>query len=100
MALPAQNALREFGVKPTPHFSSQLTQDTLEKADLVLCMTTAQRDQVVEVFPGSGTKVLRLHPGMDIPNPAGKDDGEYAKVAGLIAQALQCRLQLLQAATA
>jgi protein-tyrosine-phosphatase len=89
----AANALAKLGIVPKIHRASNLSLDIAEKADLILCMTDAQVRQVIEVFPSCLAKVFRLHPDIDVPNPAGLDQEAFESVARLISKGIGNRME-------
>ena len=93
----ALNALQQLNIAPRAHYSSNLNHDIVGKADLILCMTEAQVKQVVEAFPSSFGKISRLHPEIDIPNPAGLDQSAFEGVADLIAKSIGYRIKQIMA---
>jgi PiT family inorganic phosphate transporter len=84
MTAAAVAALSARGISPGPHQSSVLTYELALEADAIYCMTGEQQEDVVRKFPFAASKTLRLHPRLDIPNPAGQDERVYHQVAFLI----------------
>jgi protein-tyrosine-phosphatase len=70
MSLPARLALRELGVPPGRHRARQLSPDLIHRADIIYVMTAAQRDAIVDMVPAAVTKIARLDPTRDVPEPA------------------------------
>ncbi|MCU1251656.1 MAG: Low molecular weight phosphotyrosine protein phosphatase [Edaphobacter sp.] len=93
----AANALCGVAVVPRAHSASNLSDDLMGRADLVLCMTDAQVSQVKQAFPASVAMVFRLHPEFDIPNPAGKGQSEFETVAAMLASAISSRMNFILA---
>jgi inorganic phosphate transporter, PiT family len=84
MTVEAEAALIARGISPEPHQSSNLTVEMALEAEAIYCMTTEQRDAVAHRFPFAASKTLRLDRQLDLPNPAGKDQAVYERVASLI----------------
>ncbi|HNS55161.1 MAG TPA: hypothetical protein PKH25_10330, partial [Syntrophales bacterium] len=81
----AAATLREKGMEAGRHRSRALTADMVERADLVLVMEEAQRDEVLRRHPGAGGKVRLLksfaaqgdEDGLDIRDPYGMTPYHY-----------------------
>jgi protein-tyrosine-phosphatase len=74
-------ALRRLGVAPHEHASREVTKDLIASAEVIFCMTDAQRQTLIERFPEAEVKVQRLDPDADIDDPRGRDDDAYHALA-------------------
>jgi protein-tyrosine-phosphatase len=88
----ARSTLTRLGVKPHEHASRPVTAKLMARADRVFCMTESQRAALVDRFPESASKVHRLDPDADLPDPSGQDPTAYMSLAERL-QAL-VRIQL------
>jgi protein-tyrosine phosphatase len=92
------NVLKEENIDARDHLSQPISTIQLKKADLIFCMTTRHRAQVLEWCPEVEKRVylLReftqdppsLQSDMDIPDPIGKPYGEYKRCFEVIKDAL------------
>jgi protein-tyrosine-phosphatase len=81
MALEAQQALTHLKV-PIPHHRSQnLSTELVAKAELIFCMTEAQRLAVLKMFPESVSKTFCLQPGVGVQEPHHERQGAFLAVA-------------------
>jgi molybdate transport system ATP-binding protein len=69
MAIEAQEALHTLNVSIHAHQSQNLTTELAARAELIFCMTEAQRQAAIEMFPEAAPKVVCLRPGMDLEDP-------------------------------
>jgi len=62
---------REHGVQLEEHVASQLTDERVRSADLILTMTKQQREQIERAWPFARGKVFRLteSEGVDVVDP-------------------------------
>jgi protein-tyrosine-phosphatase len=77
----ARSTLARLGVAPHEHASRPVTADMISRAERVFCMTEAQRADLAERFPESASKVRRLDPDADLPDPSGQDSDAYRSLA-------------------
>jgi len=91
----ARTVMKELGLNLDDHRASGITREAVEWADLILTMTTGQRDAVVRRFPDAAPKthVLKEYAstdvgGSDIQDPFLQPVEVYRKVAGEISEAL------------
>jgi protein-tyrosine-phosphatase len=77
----ARATLTGLGVTPHAHASRPVTDELMDRADRVFCMTEAQRATLVERFPKAASKVHRLDPDADLPDPSGQDSDAYHSLA-------------------
>ncbi|WP_449241655.1 low molecular weight protein arginine phosphatase [Desulfoscipio gibsoniae] len=82
----AVNVLKEMGIDLSGHKSSQINPEDIERAELVLTMTRAHRDNLKRLVPGAVNKIYTLAEyvgcGGDIPDPFGAGEEFYRTVAG------------------
>ena len=81
MTAEAVASLISFGIAPQLHSSTKLTEAMVLDADAIYCMTTQQRGAVIHRFPFAAAKTLRLDRYVDLPNPGGKEQPVYDRVA-------------------
>lgn len=81
----ASKVLRERGIDLSGHRASPLSPQDIEKADLVLAMTTAHRDILCRLVPSRANRIHTLaeYGGAagDVSDPYGQGDGVYRRVA-------------------
>jgi protein-tyrosine phosphatase len=77
----ARATLTGLGVTPHAHASRPVTHELMARADRVFCMTESQRAALVEQFPEAASKVRRLDPDADLPDPSGQDSDAYRSLA-------------------
>ena len=69
---------REAGADLSEHSSQPLTEDLLDAADRILCMTAAHRSAILRHRPDAADRVRLLDPdGGDIPDPIGGGMADY-----------------------
>lgn len=56
----AQDLMRERGLDISSHRATQLTSNFVQNANLILAMTTEQKNQIEHTFPHSKGKIQRL----------------------------------------
>lgn len=93
----AQVALRELGLEPGPHRARPLTPELVERAEVVFCMTAAQREAVLHMLPGAADKTVCLDPEGDIPDPIGSPTAVYLRCARRLHELVRGRLDELLA---
>ncbi len=87
-------ALREKGIDISGHYSRRLTPEMIRKADLLVTMTRAHRDAILEISPESAGKVFLLKSfgiaqcAADIYDPVGEALDVYRRVRDEIDAAL------------
>ena len=86
----AIEAMKKYDVDLSDHRAKQITPELIEKSDVILTMTTAQKMLLSEVA-GDKTYTLCEYAGPegDIADPFGGDLEEYEEVAQMIYFALQ-----------
>jgi protein-tyrosine-phosphatase len=92
MTRQAAQALRALGVSTGRHLSRALTSELIAHADAVYCMTSAQREAVLEMVPEAADKVFCLDPDGDIPDPIGQAAEVYRHCAARIRTRVRQRL--------
>lgn len=71
MTTEAQEALRRLRMPVPDHTTRTLTLEMLNQAEVVYCMTRAQCEAVIDMFPSAATKTKLLDPDGDIEDPIG-----------------------------
>jgi len=94
----AIKAMEELGIDLTCHSATQLTEELIKEADLILTMTQRHRDIVLIMDPGSRGKVFTLieytgegqenQKDLDIQDPFGGSIEVYRQSAAQIKKAL------------
>jgi|GEM_PF-105013 len=80
-------ALRELAIVPAAHQARLITGEQIAQAEVIYCMTAAQRAALVQQYPAAAEKAHCLDPGGDIPEPTGLAQEVYAEVARRCASA-------------
>lgn len=90
----AIEVLGEKNIDLAPHRSRALTREMIDKADLVVVMTSSQARELGRRFPEAGERVRLLTSfapgaaGEDIEDPIGGDVGTYRRIRDDIDEAL------------
>ena len=87
----AAKVLRDFDVPVQPHAARSLTAELAAEAELIFCMTKAQRQAVIELLPQVAGKTYCLHADSDVDDPIGKGMAAYVECARQIQQYVQLR---------
>ena len=69
----AEEALAQLGVPVPEHAAQPLTPAMIRDADVIFCMTEAQRRAVIETFPLALPKTCMLDPESDLEEPADEE---------------------------
>jgi protein-tyrosine-phosphatase len=81
----ARAVMRSMGLDIVPHRSRRLTQDLIDRADLILAMSTVHRGRVAASFPEVRSKVVVLGHyagiGDDVEDPFGRTLDAYHRCA-------------------
>jgi protein-tyrosine phosphatase len=85
--------LRRRGLDLSKHRSRALSLELLNEADLVLTMTNAHRQAILESAAHLAGKVLTLDPQGDVADPIGGPESAYERAAAQIESALRIRLK-------
>ncbi len=91
----AVHAMARLEVDISTHRSQPLTRDLIDWAAVIIGMSQSHLDQVLELDPGAGDKVIRLDPERDIEDPIGQPQEVYDQTARAIKRLLQARLKEL-----
>jgi protein-tyrosine phosphatase len=86
-------AMAKQGIDLTSHRSRPLTLELIHEADVIYCMTEAQRGAVLGLSPAAGEKTFTLDPTGDIDDPLGAGAKIYQRTAELIRRRLAQRLK-------
>ncbi len=65
----AKEVLEQLKVPMQGHRTQKLSEDLAAKAEVIFCMTEAQRQIASEMFPEAAYKMFCLRPGMDFEEP-------------------------------
>ena len=88
----AAEVLGSFNVPIKPHAARNLTPELASQAELIFCMTKAQRRAVIEMLPQFASKTYCLHVDTDVEDPIGKGMAAYVACAQQIRRLVQLRL--------
>jgi protein-tyrosine-phosphatase len=88
----AAEVLQSFDVPVRPHAARNLTPELASEAELIFCMTKAQRQAVIELLPQFTGKTYCLHADTDVDDPIGKGRAAYVACARQILQFVQLRM--------
>jgi protein-tyrosine-phosphatase len=78
-----------------PHAARNLTLELADEAEMIFCMTSAQRQAVIDMIPSTAGKTYCLHAQGDIDDPIGKGMQAYIDCAIRIRELVQLRLNEL-----
>jgi len=87
----AAEVLRLFDVPVQPHAARNLTPELASEAELIFCMTKAQREAVIEMLPQFAGKTYCLHADADVDDPIGKGMAAYVECARQIREFVRLR---------
>lgn len=93
MSTKAINALRELGCEPHAHASREVTQELVERADAIYCMTDLQCRDLVLRFPAATWKLQRLDPLSNIEDSPGPEAREFVRIATRIRDLVRWRVE-------
>ena len=91
----AQDALGSLNVPVEPHAARNLTPELAQQAEMIFCMTSAQRDAVIKMLPGVAGKTFCLDAQADIEDPIGKGMEAYLNCARRIHDLVRLRFDEL-----
>jgi phosphate transport system ATP-binding protein len=89
----AASALRALGCEPHLHASRKVTQDVVERADAIYCMTDEQCRDLVQRFPSATWKLQRLDPLGNVEDSPTRDPAEFFRIARRIRDLVRWRLE-------
>lgn len=94
----ARRLLAAEGVPPFEHAPRLAARETLREADLILAMTRAHLDHLVDQFPefSSRTRLLRAQAGFgerDVEDPMGRPDAAFAACLAVLKESLEALLR-------
>jgi L-threonylcarbamoyladenylate synthase len=92
----AQEVLRLLSVPARPHAARNLTLELAQQAEMIFCMTSAQRKAVIELIPAVAYKTYCLDADADVEDPIGKGLQTYLDCAHRIRRLVQLRFDELQ----
>lgn len=83
MSVKSQVVLRKYGIPAEEFFAQKLNREHVEKADLIIGMTDSHVSSIVKFFPEAEGKTFALGAfselSQTVPDPYGRDIGEYEK---------------------
>ncbi len=91
----AQEVLRSLNVPVRPHAARNLTPELADEAEMIFCMTEAQRQAVIDMIPSVAGKTYCLNAQADIDDPIGKGIQAYLDCATRIRELVRLRLNEL-----
>ncbi|MEA2569710.1 MAG: hypothetical protein QOI24_1711 [Acidobacteriota bacterium] len=100
MTAEARTALELLTIKPHDHASQPLTNDLVDEASAIFCMTSKHRDAVLASRPSAAAKTYTLNPAGDIDDPIGKPLDTYVDCARAIREHIRVRFRELGAGVA
>ena len=86
----AVSALYELGCEPHAHASSEVTQELIERADAIYCMTDRQCRELALRFPAATWKLQRLDP---VGNVEDSEPANFLRIATRIRDLVRWRLE-------
>lgn len=94
----ARRQLEGEGVPPFEHKARLATREALKRGDLILAMTRAHYDHIVERFPEltSRTRLFREQAGFgeeDVADPMGGSDAVFARCLAVLKESLEALLR-------
>jgi len=95
LAAEAKRALRSIGMPITEHRSRNLTRGLAQKAEIIFCMTRAQREAVIAMYPALIAKTECLDPDGDIEDPKGSALDVFLSCAERIRDLVRARFDQL-----
>jgi protein-tyrosine phosphatase len=88
----AQKALQALGIPRSSHRSQNLTQELVDEAEAIFCMTEKQREQASAMFPLAAAKIHCLLSGVDLEDPSGGSPDVFLKLAKQLQELVGLRL--------
>jgi phosphate transport system ATP-binding protein len=93
MSSKAISALSKLGCAPQTHASRQITQELVDRADAIYCMTDEQCRDLALRFPGSTWKLQRLDPIGNVEDSGSQGPADFLRVATRIRDLVRWRLE-------
>jgi phosphate transport system ATP-binding protein len=93
MSSKAIGALRELGCPPQAHASQQITQELVDRADAIYCMTDEQCRDLALRFPAATWKLQRLDPLGNVEDSRSSEPADFLRVATRIRDLVRWRLE-------
>jgi phosphate transport system ATP-binding protein len=93
MSSKAISALRKLGCAPQTHASRQITQELVDRADAIYCMTDEQCRDVALRFPAATWKLQRLDPLGNVEDSRSSEPAEFLRLATRIRDLVRWRLE-------
>jgi protein-tyrosine-phosphatase len=87
----AQAVLRSMDVPVRPHAARNLTPQLADQAEMIFCMTSAQRKAVIDMIPTVAWKTYCLNPEGDVEDPIGMGLEAYVNCALSIQRLIRLR---------
>jgi protein-tyrosine-phosphatase len=87
----AQEVLRSLNVPVRPHAARNLTLEFADEAEMIFCMTAAQRQAVIDMIPSVAWKTYCLDPDADLEDPIGKGLAVYLDCARRLQELVKLR---------
>jgi protein-tyrosine-phosphatase len=92
----AQEVLRSLNVPVGPHAARNLTALLANQAEVIFCMTSAQRKAVIEMLPAVASKTYCLDVEGDLEDPIGMGLAVYAHCARRIQSLVRLRFDEIE----
>jgi len=91
----AVRLMDERGIDIAPHRAVQISGEMCKRSDLVLVMSTEQRQRLEQIYPFSCGKVFRVgeFDKADVPDPYRQPEAAFRETLGLIDQGVRAWLQ-------
>jgi phosphate transport system ATP-binding protein len=93
MSSKAISALSMLGCAPQTHASQQITQDLVDRADAIYCMTDEQCRDLALRFPGATWKLQRLDPIGNVEDSGSPEPADFLRIATRIRDLVRWRLE-------
>lgn len=91
----AQAVLQSLNVPVRPHAARNLTPELADQAEMIFCMTSAQRKAVTEMIPTVAWKTYCLDPEGDLEDPIGLGLAAYVNCALSIQRLVRLRFNAI-----
>jgi phosphate transport system ATP-binding protein len=93
MSSKAISALSQLGFAPQTHASRQITQELVDRADAIYCMTDEQCRDLALRFPASTWKLQRLDPLGNVEDSGSSEPADFLRIATRIRDLVRWRLE-------